>query len=119
MISAQPFELTLHVDVRAQHIARGIPGACTCCPLSLAIPDAVRAAGYSVPDHSPVMVLGDLVKVSLAGVGYCIAELPMAARLFIRHFDHGPQDRLRPFRFDVTLTPGEFIPEPASAREDP
>ena len=79
------------INVTAQHIAKGKRHSWVCCPVALAIRDALPDVSV-VRVHHEHLTLGDIFRlVTLA--------LPGAAVNFIRDFDGGPGGE--PFTFDL------------------
>jgi len=80
------------ITVTAQHIARGERYSWVCCPVALAIRDAL-------PDVSVVRVRGG-GRLTLGDTPRLVTlALPGAAVNFIRDFDDGPGGE--PFTFDL------------------
>jgi hypothetical protein len=83
---------TIHVT--ADHIARGVPGEATCCPVTLAIMDALPATGVVVGPTEISIWPDDLV--SGAWVEF---ESPGDVRLFVMLYD--TTGAAEPFSFEL------------------
>jgi hypothetical protein len=99
----------LTVDVTADHIARGLPSACTACPVTLAILDAGRRIGLPLEGNVPVTVYGDDAQLTLSGCRDYVGVMPWAARHFIHQFDHGDHGLVGPFTFRIRFCPGRRL----------
>jgi len=83
------------ITVTAEHIAKGKPGECNCCPVALAIKDAF-------PGIADVAVGPCEIGIQLELDGpWAELEPPSDVVLFILLYDTG--DRAQPFTFDLDL----------------
>lgn len=80
----------MKINVTAEDIARGTPGSCSGCPITLAIRRAI-------PDSDPRVHMG-LISLCKDGVPL---RTPLKAKTFIHGFDAGlPSD---PFEFELPV----------------
>lgn len=83
------------ITVTADHIAEGIPGECTECPIALAIVEAL-------PELTEVAVYTDRIGIWTErppGLGFIEVVLPAEAAAFIEAYD-GTMDA-QPFTFEL------------------
>lgn len=81
----------LTVSVTQKHIDRGRFCNCTCCPIALAIADALPGADVSVGLHEVIMYTEP----------WHHAYLPHEARQFINDFDQGGRGAAKPLTFKL------------------
>lgn len=96
-------DLLLDVDVTQSCINMGVAGACTACPIALALLRSLAAAGIAVSEGSPVVVQSDSTTVRLRDGRTYGATLPVIASTFIRVFDYAIEPPRPPFQFTLRL----------------
>ena len=89
--------LSVDVLVTQDHIARGLAGVCSACPIALAVQDAIGGAHVEVLREQAVIHWGGY----RFGQGATV-DLPPKASAWLRAFDGGEAE-CGPFRFTLAV----------------